>query len=708
MKRLLLFGLLALLATAAQAGVQARLSKTKVHLGEVVVLHITYDGQTDSNPATLGLSRHFKVLRTKKRTQLDFKDGEILARTVWDVRLKPRKTGRLRVPPVMVEGQQSRPLSLLVVGKAATRSTTRSKASAVTSSSKRTPPAKPKKPIVRAAPVQPKSVPPVIHQAPLEKSAVTGKPTPVPAVQPRAQSTETKQPANSVASASPSAIEATPAKPVVVESSDNKPVGDDDVFIETSVTPADPFVQQMVIFSVRIFHAVQLLEGELPDPVIDNALVRRLDLDRKDTVKRHGRRYKVIERRYAIFPQQRGKLVIPPPVLRAKSPDRTAAAALGQDASIFDKDPYFAQTPFGKMLAPKRQLTLTGEGREVEVRDPPAAAVAAGKEWLPAREVILTERFEPPDGKVKLGDPVVRVISLRVEGMMGEQLPPIDSGEANGANLYPGKPQVRTRENEFGVIGDTVQRFTYVPSAGGKLVIPSVQLSWWNTVTGQPEKITLAGRTFEVIGAPASKPAAPAQGGSKPVVREDEARIESVAQTPKTQPRHTTVPSSVTTSTAAPGGWLWPALAVLFGLLWLATVGFYLRQGKQQREQPDSAGDKRAVATGQTSARAARRKFEAACRANDARAARAALLAWAACHWPENPPRGLTHLARLIKSDAARKAINDLDAHLFQQPAGEWEGESLLEALKKLPVKPIRSPQQSGLPGLYHTDQPAR
>ncbi|MEZ5581408.1 MAG: hypothetical protein R3F37_00205 [Candidatus Competibacteraceae bacterium] len=76
--------------------------------------------------------------------------------------------------------------------------------------------------------------------------------------------------------------------------------------IEVQAEPADPYVQAQVQYTVRLLFAVPLLDGSLDAPQPANAVVERLGDDVSYETQRNGRRYRVIERRYALFAQRSG------------------------------------------------------------------------------------------------------------------------------------------------------------------------------------------------------------------------------------------------------------------------------------------------------------------------------------------------------------------------------------------------------------------
>ena len=75
-----------------------------------------------------------------------------------------------------------------------------------------------------------------------------------------------------------------------------------DVFIETDVAPEDVYVQSQLTYTIRIYRAVEFLEAVLSEFAPEGAVTHRLGKDATYTKVIDGRRYRVIERRFAVFP----------------------------------------------------------------------------------------------------------------------------------------------------------------------------------------------------------------------------------------------------------------------------------------------------------------------------------------------------------------------------------------------------------------------
>ena len=81
---------------------------------------------------------------------------------------------------------------------------------------------------------------------------------------------------------------------------------DKSVYIETSMESAELYVQQAGVYTIKLFLANDLTEGQLGSPELDDANVSQLGKQKENYEIIDGIRYLVIERNYLIQPQKSG------------------------------------------------------------------------------------------------------------------------------------------------------------------------------------------------------------------------------------------------------------------------------------------------------------------------------------------------------------------------------------------------------------------
>ena len=417
--------------------------------------------------------------------------------------------------------------------------------------------------------------------------------------------------------------------------------GGADVFIETDVAPDEVYVQSQLVYTFRIYRAVEFLEAALSDFAPEGAVTHRLGKDATYTRVVGGRRYRVIERRFAVFPQASGRLTLPALRLDVRVAEAGAAPAVG------------------RLFGEGRRIRLASQPVDVVVEPRPAGASTP---WLPARALALAGQWPEDPPRLVVGEPVTWTLRLEAAGLTAEQLPPLDLPDLGSVRVYPDQPSIETRAGADTVYGVRVQRIAMVPGTAGTLEIPELRVEWWDVEADAPRTAVIPARTIPVAPVPAS-----AGQPSRPVLAAPPAA-------PETSPRP------------------WPAVSAALALAWLVTLGALLRVLGRRRPRDTRPPISAPADESPRDTAAARRRVLDACRDASPRAARDALLFWAGLTWPESPPRDLIALVARTRGQPLAEAILVLDRALWSARDPGWSGRSLSAALpRELGPPPARS-----------------
>jgi hypothetical protein len=422
----------------------------------------------------------------------------------------------------------------------------------------------------------------------------------------------------------PVLLEVVPADPAAAAA------GRKDVFLEAVADPAGGYVGQQLVYTVRLFFAADLTSGSLEDPLLAGVDVRRLGDEINYQAERGGRRYNVIERRYALIPQRAGRLEIPP------------LAFQGDMIDMADPNAFFGNaTPVSASSPPVT----------IDVRPlPPQAGKTA---WLPAHSLELALDGSPTHGELRVGQPLNLVMSVQATGLPYEALPTLSLPPLEGATVYPDKPVNGTRVDGQWLIGRRQQGFAVVPSRPGKLTIPETTLTWWNVEADRAEVARIPEQTYTVL---------PAAGTSAPPPA-------TSVSAPASEPAATRQP---VTSEGLP--WRWIALGSL-GLWAVSMLGWWWL-----RRRPAPAA-KPPVAPVQNAAPAKlRAAFLAAARGQDASRQANSLLAWARAERPAL--QNLGELAQALASESQCAAIAALQRKHYAGTDTPGLGEQLAAAFR--------------------------
>jgi hypothetical protein len=396
-----------------------------------------------------------------------------------------------------------------------------------------------------------------------------------------------------------------------------------DVFLEVDAVPSDPYVQQQVRYTVRLYYAVTLLEGQLEDPQAAGARVSRLGQDVQYHKMVGERRYTVVERRFAIVPEASGTLQLPGLQFRGRT---------------------LRTSGYGSLMTPSAILSARGDALTLEVRPRPAQAPTP---WMPAKAVSIVDESGRVDGPLKVGEPVTLTIRVAALGLAAEQLPELSLPAIDGAEVYPDQETSQTGYDGEWMRGERVRKFAIVPTRAGTLHVPEIGIDWWNIESDQAERASLPPREFAV---------ADAAG-----------RIPTVSTTPAPASADAPASDAPPPSSPPPSIPWWPLATATFAALWLGTLLWRRRSTAARASASPTA----------PTASQRRREFEHALTRDEPAAIAAAIIAAV----PERFGRAqhLGDVGLALGDGAQRAAIERLERALF---AGASDG-ALLAALRR-------------------------
>ena len=421
------------------------------------------------------------------------------------------------------------------------------------------------------------------------------------------------------------------------------------IFFETSVDARSVYVQAQLIYTVRLYWS-ESITGEFPAaPELDDAVIETLVDENRFSTVLENRRYNVLEKQYAIFPQHSGQLTLPKEVFNG---------ARGRD-TLFNfsrNEPVYAES---------KPLTIDVKPR------PPAFPTDAP--WLPAASLDIQARWSD-DADISswtVGGPISRTLTLTADGVAASALPPLTGSIPDGMRTYPDPPAIDEAVFEGGLRATRIETLGLVPETSGPFNIPDVRIPWWNTRTDALEIAVVPGLQANVAAAP----------------------ITHHTWLPPSAPSASDLTITPTTVTR-PG--LWPWVALVFGVLWcISTVQWFLA-----RRQLGRVYDNRPKSPHLPDEQVAFRTVLTACASNDASTTNAALRRWCYLRWGFWSP---SELGRRTGPEVAG-AIADLDAALYQPTMRAWNGAELRAALQA--VRPDLAPSRVPTRGQLATLNP--
>jgi len=449
------------------------------------------------------------------------------------------------------------------------------------------------------------------------------------------------------------------SKPVTIEVVDGNPPDQADTsrdsFIELSADKAEVYVQEQLILTVRLFFRGNLIRGELSDPQHPNAIIEPLGKQREFSRDRDGVRYRVVERRYALFPQKPGSLNLP--AIRFEGQARDADGSL-------------------------RFLRDSAALFEVPVKEVPQEF--SGSTWLPATNLTLAEAGMPPTLNLKTGDNLARTLSLQATGLPSEALPPLPDSVPGGLRSYPEEPQRNTSIGPDGITSTLTQTRALVPVEVGKLALPAIRIPWWDTQSDSEKVAVIPAQTLNVTSAnstPMPSPTATETQGT-------------AAETDSEQ-------SASTKGAATDGGSFWQWVSAALAGIWVLTMLAWWHTRRITSRTPsntdsEGAGNERAL-------------FEQLLDAakEGSTSTPGLFVSWANLRWPGHSFHSAKDIFSVLPAAGLEQELKQLQAHLFSRDdsggerGNKWDGSALADALKQARKTKGAPSSEAGLPPLY-------
>ncbi|MBB6256719.1 BatD family protein [Xanthomonas arboricola] len=311
--------------------------------------------------------------------------------------------------------------------------------------------------------------------------------------------------------------------------------GNEDAFVQTQVDDPQPYVQQSVGVVVRLYFATQLASGELDLEAPDGASLQRIGDDVSSVKVLNNRQYNVVERRYLLVPERSGRLVLP------------SARFNGRSVGGFFDD-YFGRGN-GELSARSASIPL-------QVRAQPANAP---QPWLPLRSLQL--RYTTTPQRATAGEAAQIVVEASARGATQAQFPELPTPSVPDAQVFAEPPQYEERFVDGSPQLRLTRRYSIVPNRAGPLVVPGLQVAWWDVGAAAAKTAALPDLTLDVAagsGAFAAPAPAPTPAASP---SPDNAALTVAAGT-----------LSLQQAAATQRPWGWIAAAIGFALLWIATL----------------------------------------------------------------------------------------------------------------------------------------
>ena len=486
-------------------------------------------------------------------------------------------------------------------------------------------------------------------------------------------------------------INGTATAPMVVTVTNEGPrsnQSNEELYLEIETNKESVYVQEQLLFTVRLYYTIngirnpQFTELEMKDSVIQligspNQYEKLID----------GERYGVYEKRYVIFPQRSGPLEVPDILFRGEVTD-------GSSNFVFRN-------------LNTRRVTAFIEGITINVLERPSA-VQSDDFWLPVSNLTLEETWSTDLNSLKVGDSLVRTVTMTADGLDGAVLPPFSPTEIEGLNLYPDPAEIERTFVEGAIVGTRIEVTSMVPVDSGNIVIPEISIPWWNIDTDQIEATVIPATSLVIATITGEIPAEQTVASTEnleellsqlPVV--DQEMIDAQAQAEFIE---------------VEAAWLSYTIAAAFIIVMFSIYKLVIADNKReishylQRLKAQIAANY----SPNNNERVAYKQLVRACSRNDLTAIRQTLITWCDHHIDSRFVISMEDILQQNESPGLHEHARNIQTTLFQIDNGQASGSTfnakdllqLTSQLRKSKLRVQKKQQQEeqySLPPLYKT-----
>ena len=405
-----------------------------------------------------------------------------------------------------------------------------------------------------------------------------------------------------------------------------------DIILEVEIEQPATYVQGQFIYVQKLLSAKPFRNNSTltrPRLTKGRADIEPLGNTPERVVQRNGQDYRMLTRRFAVIPQESGKLVLAPSVFSG-----TLRRESQRNLNTFNYS--------------SRSKRIRVKSKEIILNIKPRPDEFTGKDWIIAKDFSLHLNWPIPPDQLKAGDPITLGLTAVADGLRAEQLPDINIQAPDGIKLYPEKAIFDNIKNLSGIIGTMNKNIVLIATGGGEFILPKISIPWWNSQTEKQEIATIESVKLKISGAPAVAPIQKAVTSPSPETNKTEADNEPVKPT---------LSNTLIT------------LMVLAGLLLLLLFA-WLYKNWQQRSLVGGTAPRKIKKHTAEDQQQILQKLKQACTDNKTQEAKKLFYQWA----QNTEDKALTN-------PALQHAINDLNHALYSKESRIWQGASLWQAV---------------------------
>lgn len=226
-----------------------------------------------------------------------------------------------------------------------------------------------------------------------------------------------------------------------------------EAFARVSVSPRQGIVRQPYKVTIEVYSSTWFTSGlQFSNFVMEDAFIIPFTRTLSSISYINNKKYSTLSFYYLVFPYTEGELYIPEIELTANIPP------VGEYKGV------------DRILKTKKQRIVVN----------PIPNNKDKSIDLVAQSASIKESWDKPLTDLKVGDVVVRQITLNVRGTLPSLISPLTIEEPEFVSLYAKDAVLKDKRDNNSVNGQRIETYSYLFEKEGELIIPEQEIVWCN------------------------------------------------------------------------------------------------------------------------------------------------------------------------------------------------------------------------------------
>jgi len=328
------------------------------------------------------------------------------------------------------------------------------------------------------------------------------------------------------------------------------------IFLTAEFSDDTLYVEAQTIYILKLFLRRNVRNINLDLPETENLTFKQISKPVEYRSTRSGQSYQVIEVQYAVVPSKAGSYAVDP----AKMSMTVLQSRRSSTRNFFD-DPFSS-------FSSGRPLSVSSKSLRLTVRPLPQAGKPPDFSGLVGK-FKMWSKLEPVS--LKTGESTTLTVSVSGQGNVN-RIPDLKIPELAHIKIYADKPVLESTQDRDGIKGSKTMKWALVPEKDGRLEVPPVAVSFFDTEDQRYKTLTSAKYTLSVV--PGKKETIKISEPNAAGVKDDGAGKQTIREIGRDIfPVHSAMPNFKTANRLEMQRWLLWTLLGLPLALYLGTLG---------------------------------------------------------------------------------------------------------------------------------------